>query len=83
MLIEELRGYTLGVVREEMKKEDDELTEKLSYLEFLTVDHLGVSAVCKEHPEVLQKVTEQLQEISRVVSPAEKVRETVLQNQSL
>ena len=73
MLIEELRGYTLGAVRVEMQKEDNELTEKLGYLDFLTVDHCGVSDVCKQHPEVMQQVTEQLQEISRVVSPAEKV----------
>ena len=74
LLIDELRGYTLGAVRIELKKEDDDLSEKLSYLQFLTVDNLDVSSICKQHPEVLQQVSEQLQEISSVVSPAEKVR---------
>ena len=74
LLIDELRGYTLGAVRMELKKEDDDLSEKLSYLQFLTVDNLDVSSICKQHPEVLQQVSEQLQEISSVVSPAEKVR---------
>ena len=73
LLIEELRGYTLGAVRMELKKDDDDLGEKLSYLQVLTVDNLDVSDICKQHPEVLQQVSEQLQEISSVVSPAEKV----------
>ena len=73
LILDKLRDYTLGAVREEMKKEDEELEQKMRDLQFLTQDNLDVSPVCKEHPETMQKVTEQLQRIQNVSSPAEKV----------
>ena len=73
LILDKLRDYTLGAVREEMKKEDEELEQKMKDLQFLTQDNLDVSPVCKEHPETMQKVTEQLQRIQNVSSPAEKV----------
>lgn len=72
--MEDLRDYTLGAVREEMKKEDSELGAKMADLQFLTMENLDVSEICKQSPDVMKKVMEELQQIQRVFSPAEKVR---------
>ena len=72
--MEDLRDYTLGAVREEMKKEDSELGAKMADLQFLTMETLDVSEICKQSPDVMKKVMEELQQIQRVFSPAEKVR---------
>lgn len=72
--MEDLRDYTLGAVREEMKKEDSELGAKMADLQFLTMENLDVSEICKQSPDVMKKVMEELQQVQRVFSPAEKVR---------
>lgn len=71
--MEDLRDYTLGAVREEMKKEDTELEAKMADLQFLTMENLDVSEICRQNPDVMKKVMEELQQIQRVFSPAEKV----------
>ena len=71
--MEQLRALTLGAVRRELEKEDRELEEKMGYLQFLTPENLDVAAVCKEHMEVMDEVMRQLQEMTGVVAPAEKV----------
>lgn len=73
LILEDLRDYTLGAVREEMKKEDTELEAKMADLQFLTMANLDVSEVCQKNEEVMNKVKEQLQQIQNVFSPAEKV----------
>ena len=65
--------YTLGAVREEMKKEDTELEAKMADLQFLTMENLDVSEICRQNPDVMKKVMEELQQIQHVFSPAEKV----------
>ena len=74
LLIEKLRACTLAAVREEMKKEDEELAVKMDNLQFLTMENLDVAQVCKDNQEVMNQVMQQLQQIEKVVSPAEKVR---------
>ena len=71
--MERLRALTLGAVRRELEKEDRELEEKMGYLQFLTPENLDVAAICKEHMEVMEEVMKQLQEMTGVVAPAEKV----------
>ena len=71
--MEDLRDYTLGAVREEMKKEDTELETKMADLQFLTMENLDVSEICRQNPDVMKKVMEELQQIQHVFSPAEKV----------
>lgn len=71
--MEDLRDYTLGAVREEMKKEDTELEAKMADLQFLTMENLDVSEICRQNPDVMKKVMEELQQIQHVFSPAEKV----------
>lgn len=56
-----------------MKKEDEELAVKMENLQFLTMENLDVAQVCKENREVMEQVMKQLQQIEKVVSPAEKV----------
>lgn len=73
VIMEKLRACTLGAIREEMKKEDEELRIKMENLQFLTMENLDVSAICKENIDVMNKVMEQLQRIQNVSSPAEKV----------
>ena len=73
LLMEDLRDYTLGAVREEMKKEDTELEAKMADLQFLTMENLDVSEICRQNPDVMKKVMEELQQIQHVFSPAEKV----------
>lgn len=71
--MEDLRDYTLGAVREEMKKEDTELEAKMADLQFLTMENLDVSEICRQNQDVMKKVMEELQQIQHVFSPAEKV----------
>lgn len=71
--MEDLRDYTLGAVREEMKKEDAELEAKMADLQFLTMENLDVSEICRQNQDVMKKVMEELQQIQHVFSPAEKV----------
>ena len=73
VIMEKLRACTLGAIREEMKKEDEELSVKMENLQFLTMENLDVSAICKENTDVMNQVMEQLQRIQNVSSPAEKV----------
>lgn len=73
IILERLRDLTLGAVREQLAKEDQELERKMQDLQFLTADNLEVADVCKQHPEVMETVTKQLQKIQTVASPAEKV----------
>lgn len=73
VIMEKLRACTLGAIREEMKKEDEELSVKMENLQFLTMENLDVSAICKENTNVMNQVMEQLQRIQNVSSPAEKV----------
>lgn len=73
LIMEDLRDYTLGAVREEMKKEDTELEAKMADLQFLTMENLDVSEICRQNPDVMKKVMEELQQIQHVFSPAEKV----------
>ena len=73
LIMEDLRDYTLGAVREEMKKEDTELEAKMADLQFLTMENLDVSEICRQNPNVMKKVMEELQQIQHVFSPAEKV----------
>lgn len=73
--MEKLRACTLGAVREEMKKEDEELAVKMENLQFLTIENLDVAAVCRENMQVMDEVRQQLQQIQNVSSPAEKVNE--------
>ena len=73
LIMEKLRACTLGTVREEMKKEDNELKVKMENLQFLTMDHLDVVPICKENELVMNQVKEQLQRIQNVSFPAEKV----------
>ena len=73
LLVEQLRALTLGVVRKEMEKEDRELEEKMGYLQFLTPENLDVATICREHMEIMDEVMRQLQEMTGVVAPAEKV----------
>ena len=56
-----------------MKKEDEELAVKMENLQFLTMENLDVAQVCKENQDVMEQVMKQLQQIEKVVSPAEKV----------
>lgn len=71
--MEKLRSCTLGAVREEMKKEDEELAVKMENLQFLTVDNLDVAMICKQNEETMIQVRTQLQHIQDVFSPGEKV----------
>ena len=71
--MEKLRNCTLGAVREEMKKEDEELAAKMENLQFLTVDNLDVAMICKQNEETMTQVRTQLQHIQDVFSPGEKV----------
>ena len=71
--MEKLRNCTLGAVREEMKKEDEELAVKMENLQFLTVDNLDVAMICKQNEETMTQVRTQLQHIQDVFSPGEKV----------
>lgn len=71
--MEKLRNCTLGAVREEMKKEDEELAVKMENLQFLTVDNLDVAMICKQNEETMIQVRTQLQHIQDVFSPGEKV----------
>lgn len=71
--MEKLRNCTLGAVREEMKKEDEELAVKMENLQFLTVDNLDVAMICKQNEETMLQVRTQLQHIQDVFSPGEKV----------
>ena len=73
LIMEDLRDYTLGAVREEMKKEDTELEAKMADLQFLTMENLDVSEICRQNPDVMKKVMVELQQIQHVFSPAEKV----------
>ena len=73
LLVEQPRALTLGAVRRELEKEDRELEEKMGYLQFLTPENLDVAAICREHMEVMEEVMRQLQEMTEVVAPAEKV----------
>ncbi len=73
LIMEDLRDYTLGAVREEMKKEDTELEAKMADLQFLTMENLDVSEICRQNPDVMKKGMEELQQIQHVFSPAEKV----------
>ena len=71
--MEKLRNCTLGAVREEMKKEDEELAVKMENLQFLTVDNLDVAMICKQNEGTMIQVRTQLQHIQDVFSPGEKV----------
>ena len=73
LLVEQLRALTLGAVRKEMEKEDRELEEKMGYLQFLTPENLDVATICREHMEIMDEVMRQLQEMTGVVAPAEKL----------
>ena len=73
VILEKLRGCTLGAVREELKKEDEELAVKMENLQFLTKENLEVAPICIEKEDVMNQVTSELQRIDQVFSPAEKV----------
>ena len=67
--MEDLRDYTLGAVREEMKKEDTELEAKMADLQFLTMENLDVSEICRQNPDVMKKVMEELQQCCDSLKP--------------
>lgn len=73
VILEKLRELTLGKVREDLAKEDQELENKMRDLQFLTADNLEVADVCKQNPDTMDTVTQQLQQIQNVGSPGEKV----------
>ncbi|KAK8820213.1 hypothetical protein WA556_000872 [Blastocystis sp. ATCC 50177/Nand II] len=83
LIMEDLRDYTLGAVREEMKKEDTELEAKMADLQFLTMENLDVSEICRQNPDVMKKVMEELQQIQHVFSPAEKLECVIQSNRTL
>ena len=77
--MEDLRDYTLGAVREEMKKEDTELEAKMADLQFLTMANLDVSEVCQKNEEVM-KVENRLSFAEQSLEAYKKEMETFLKD---